>query len=208
MRRATRLLATVSVAWGLVTGTCDKPVKAPPIPDRVALAGDSVLWQGYLYGGELRGADTSLVYPGTTALDFVDEATAMVANKTRSPEVLVIAFGQNNWQDYGSAEKSGLMQLAYAPADAACVVFLLPYNGIGAPNIDRYRADAVTLANARPHSTYVDWSIVVKDHPEYLASDHVHLNVPEYQSWLDAGAVPQPAAVAYLDVVWSGVAHC
>lgn len=206
MKRTLRLLATVSLTLlPMVRAACDPPPKASPVPDRVALAGDSVLWQGYLYGGDLRGADTSMVYPGTTAEDFVDEAQTMVADPARSPYVLVIAFGQNNRNNYGSAERSALMRLSYAPQASACVVFVLPHDGLNSADIRQVRTDMIALYESRPNSVVVDWSPVA---PPHLATDHVHLDVPEYNSWVDDGAVPDPDAVAYLDLINSGVDQC
>lgn len=185
--------------------------KKPPVPGRVAVTGDSVIWQSLLYGGDYHGADTDQkVAPGTVASWAIPRVERDVDGYTTSPSVLVVAFGQNYAEPnaYGQTQRQDLFRLVYDPADTACVVVVLPDNTRGSTHVDQVRADLTTLANSRPHSVLVDLTDLFTAHPEYLNADHVHLDVPPYEDWVAAGGVPEPEAVAFAELVWSGVERC
>ena len=208
LRNISKILSTGAVVALLVMGVA---CKKPPVPGRVAVAGDSVIWQSLLYGGEYHGADfEQKTAPGTVAAHAIPRVERDVDGYTTSPDVLVIAFGQNYAEPnaYGATQKQDLMRLVYDPADAACVVVVLPDNARGSTHVNQVRADLTTLANSRPRSVIVDWTTVVAAHPEYLNADHVHLEVPLYEDWVAAGGVPEPEAVAFAELVWSGVERC
>jgi hypothetical protein len=208
VRRIQFLLATVGVTLALLG--CE-PVKSPPVPNRVALAGDSILWQSYLYGGDLRGADVDhKVYPGWRWEHAQPRVTQDVAGAGTSPDVLVVAFGQNSAGNYDANQSAALMAMVFSPHPDACVVLVQPHPRGDAtdPAIHAMRNDMRTLEGARPNTYVVDWSNKVLEHPEWLGSDMIHLNVPTYEQWVASGAVPEPAAVGYLEMIWEGTENC
>lgn len=185
--------------------------KKPPVPDRVALTGDSVIWQSLRYGGDYHGADTDQkVAPGTVASWAIPRVERDVDGYATSPSVLVIAFGQNYSEPnaYGQTQRQDLFRLVYDPADAACVVVVLPDNTRGSTHLEQVRADLTALADSRPHTVLVDLTDLFDAHPEYLSADRVHLDVPVYEDWVAAGSVPEPEAIAFAQFVWSGVDRC
>jgi len=178
--------------------------KALPVPQRVAMAGDSVLLTAGYYGGGLRGADADgKIGLGWQAVHAQARVTRDVASPARSPSVLVIAFGQNYGQAFGPAERDQLFTLSFTPHPDACVVLVLPHPGrhwesAHTRNILAVRQTLTTLAAVRPKTVVVDWSPIAQAHPEYIATDGVHLTVPQNPR----------AATAYLDLIWSGVHKC
>ncbi|MGH9907986.1 MAG: hypothetical protein ACRD8U_20645, partial [Pyrinomonadaceae bacterium] len=65
------------------------PVQEPPVLGKVMITGDSVLWQGMLFGGDIRGANTEALYPGWRWSDAKPIVAAHVANTQLSPDVVV-----------------------------------------------------------------------------------------------------------------------
>jgi len=207
------LIPTAIAIFALVITACEPAVKAPPVPDRVAMAGDSILWQAALYGGDLHGADLDgKLYPGWEFRQPLPRVIQDVAGAETSPDVLVIALGQNARDVYGSIEWSELTSLAFSPHDDACVVLVKPHIGSSNPtyvdNLTRVRNDMQSIANSRPNTPIVDVTDLYTAHPEHLAADGVHLNVPaNWNDWI-LNPISIPAAIDYANLIWSGVEQC
>jgi len=202
MRKLTIMLGLV-----LAVVTACQTVKVPPVPNRNAIAGDSVIWQGILYGGEFRNADVDgKVYPGTVAINSLPRVEQDVAGATTSASTWVFAYGQNYAEPnpYGETQKADLFRLLYAPHANSCVVVVLPDNTRNSAHVAQVRKDLQTIAATRAHTQVADWSLVVAVHPEYLAADHVHLNVPPWEE----GIAPQAPAQAFMNMVWEAADRC
>lgn len=178
-----------------------------PVPDRISLAGDSVLLTAGYNGGGFRGADyAEKIGLGWEAKHAQPRLTADVAARPVPPSVSVQAFGQNYGDRYQEPEKAQLMSLVFTPDPDACVVLVLPHPGISGSHGVRIRAvrqTLIELAAARPNTVTVDWSGVVQVHPEHLAGDGVHLSPIDQD-----GDGRWDAAEAYMDLIWSGVEAC
>lgn len=184
---------------------CTPAVKQVPTPNRIAMAGDSVIWQSMLYGGNYDGYDVDQkVYPGWRAVHAQPRVTQDVATVGTSPEVLVIEFG-HNYATFGADQRNEVTALAFSPHVNTCVVLVKPHP---APHntavINAYRAHVDSIDAARANTVAVDWSPIVQAHPEYLDEDGVHLNVPPWEY----GVPDQPAAVAFSDMINAGIATC
>lgn len=184
---------------------CQPVTKASPVPNRVAMAGDSVIWQSMLYGGNYPGYDTEAkVYPGWRATHAQPRVIQDVAGTSTSPDVLVIEFG-HNYTQLGPNEQAELFAITFAPHFATCVVWVKPHP---APHnttvINQVRQAIDDLAAARSHTVTVDWSPIVQANPEFLNEDGVHLNVPEWYY----GVPVQAPAVAFSEMVNEGISRC
>lgn len=210
-----KFLTAATLVTGLIVNAAGcEPVKAPPVPGLVAIAGDSVIWQATLYGQDARlmTAETDgMVFPGTEPYHAQAQLSADVADAAKSPDVSVVAFGQNMADVYGSKEKSDLFRLANTPTPSSCVVLVEPSrrSGEAGVNVDRVRLDLETIAQVRPHTQLVDWNAELQGHADYLGSDSVHLAVPpgEWATWA-AAPYAVPAAQAFMAMVWRGVDQC
>lgn len=203
MKKITILLVLILA----VATACQGATKAPPVPNRNAIAGDSVIWQGFMYGGELRNADVEgKVYPGTVAANSLPRVEQDVAGVTTSASTWVFAYGQNYAEPntYGEAQKADLLRLIYAPHPNACVVVVLPDNTRNSTHVAQVRKDLQTIVATRPHTELADWSLVVAAHPEYLAGDHIHMNVPTWEP----DVAPQEPAQAFMNMVWDAADRC
>jgi hypothetical protein len=203
-----RLGGTVVLLASL--GGCLPATKAAPVAQRVAIAGDSLIIQASVYGGDLHGADIDRkVGLGWTAVKAQPRVSSDVAGAHTAPSVLVVAFGQNYGPRYGAPERSELFSMVFTPHETTCVVLVLPHPGkpwntTHHRNVASVRQTLLDLAAARPNTVVVDWSPEVQAHPEYLADDAIHLDVSA-----DADADGRrDAAVAYGRLVWSGVEQC
>lgn len=209
-----KYLAILVSAVAFVVGTCEAPAKQQPVPNSVALVGDSILWQAILYGQDemANNAESDqLTYPGWEPKHAQPRLTQLVADPARSPETVVIAFGQNMADRYGAHERAELFSLIYTASDSSCVVLIKPHPaipGTAAANLNAVRTDMEAAASTRPNTFVMDWSNTVYSHPEYLALDNVHINVPE--DWFAWSAAPYavPAAQAYLNLVKQGISEC
>lgn len=188
-----RLLALVLAALSV---SCEWPAAR----GRVVIAGDSISWQAAQMGGDY-GPAANYSQWGGRASDALPLIAADVQDPSRSPHVLVMAYG-HNYYDTGMspADVAELDALATAPADDACVVLLLPaYFGpdpVRAQVIDQYRAWAVGFMDSHPgRAITVDWATHVAAHPEYVTDDdYLHLTLE--------GAAP------FADAVRAGVGWC
>lgn len=207
-------VAALVVAAATVTGAC----KEPPVPGRVAIAGDSLTVLASMHGGGLGDWDqTSKIGIGWQAEHAQAQLTQDVQDPGTSPAVLVVAFGHNDaarsWgrDGFTQQDRDQLAELIETPADGACVLLVKPWYQppAGQPFDDAhmegilaYRAwvDYIVASNPIRYRS-IDWRPVVESHPEYLDLDGIHqaVNTP---------ADPEPAAVAYLDLLRTGAVAC
>lgn len=184
---------------------CVPPVKQPPTPDRIAMGGDSIVWQSIMFHGDYAGFDTDeKVFPGWRASHAQPRLTQDVATVGASPDVYVFEFG-HNYLTFGEAQRNEVIAHAFTPHEDTCVVIVNPHPG---PNnaavINAYRDLVGAIAATRPNTVVVDWSEIAQAHPEYLDEDGVHL---ETVPW-DYDVPPQPSAVAFADMIHEGIANC
>jgi hypothetical protein len=179
------------------------PPKAPPVPSRVAVSGDSILLQAGLYGGGYRGADYERkVDLGWQAVHVQGRITQDVASTTRSPAVLVLAFGNNEvvngWEQ---ADSNSWLSVTHTPHEDTCVVWVKPWTTVIGRriHIERARATIDTLAS-RPNTVVVDWRPIAEQH---LAADGVHLSETDAD-----GNGMWDSAEAYLRLIFEGVERC
>lgn len=231
-RRWMSLALAVAVTVGV--GACDLVVKEPPLPGRVAIGGDSLTVQGSYWGGGLGDWDqTEKIGVGWQAEHVQPQATLDVENPAASPDVFVVALGQNDvarsWgrDGFTNEDKLQLASLFGTPADGACVAVVepwyqppagQPYDGTQMEGILAYRAWVEGVVASDPvRYRSVDWRPVAQAHPEYIADDGIHLVVPQTVSANElivavnhdqTAAVEVPAAVAYLDLLRAGAAAC
>lgn len=208
-----KFVSLLVVAVSLVLAPCDAPVKTQPVPGSVALAGDSILWQAILFGQDERANAANsqkLTAPGWEPKHAQAELRRIVADPALSPETVVIAFGQNMADQYGSQERADLFSLIHTAADSSCVVLVLPHPAKTETwvNLTAVRLDMAAAAAQRPNTVAVDWSDSVYSDPTLLALDRVHINVPpDWFAWATA-PYAVPAAQSYLNLIWEGIGEC
>lgn len=206
--RASRIAAALlgAAALALSASACEKQ---PPVPGHVSVAGDSLTFQGNLFDGP--GHDWDLdgkVGLGWEAEDAQPRLQADVEGQA-SPAVLVVALGQNDAGAKGglsTADRADLSALLNTVHPDARVVLVKPaYLGTSPSRqagIAAYRSWVDGVIERHPTWVVVDWLPIVQAHPEYLGPDCFHLNVPEWSAW---DGQPNPAAVAYLDLMAQGI---
>lgn len=230
-RWAMMALAAGSIA---ASGACELVVKAPPVPARIAVAGDSITVLASYYGGGLGDWDfDQKIGIGWQAEHVQPRLTQDVENPATSPDVLVVALGENDVaksvdrDGFTDEDRLQLWALIGTPADGACVVLVKPwYQPPPGQPVDQdqvtgiavYR-DWVDEAVASDPDRYksVDWRPVVEADPMVLADDGVHIRInqtltPNQLSVAvandEVASVEQPAATAYLGVLHAGAAAC
>lgn len=155
-----------------------------------------------------------MVQLGAEAEDLHPDVQRAVDDPNRSPEVLVVAVGHNDvavggtgvggqprdgWTDTDALQ---VLSLLAAPEDGVtCTVAVLPgYRGtdsVRAAGIAAMRTFVADAVVKNPGSmTMVDWQAVIDQHPEFLASDGVHLS----------GAAE--ASNAFVELIDTGVNEC
>jgi hypothetical protein len=200
----------VAVALLVSLAGCLPATKAIPVRRRVAVAGDSLVIQASVHGGDLHGADIDRkVGLGWTAAKAQPRVRNDVAGTLTAPDVLVMAFGQNYGPDYGAPQRDELYSMVFTPHETTCVVLVLPHPGrpwntTHHKNVVAVRQTLQELAAARRNTVVVDWSPEVQAHPEHLAADGIHLDVTADADGDGRG----DAAVAYARLIWSGVERC
>lgn len=210
-RRHTMLISALAALVALIASACEPPPpQAPPVPDRVAMAGDSIGWQALLYSGTaniINGYDTTdKLYPGWRAQNAQPRVSQDVQGATTSPDVLVIEFG-HNYITWGDAQRNELSALAFTPHPDTCVVLVKPHiapQNTNKTTLNGYRAHVDAIAATRANTVVVDATSVLGVHPEYLDEDGIHLEVPPW----DYGVPDQPSAVAFAQMIAAGVAAC
>ncbi len=188
MRRYNKIGALALAALSLVGLAC----KEEPVPGRVALGGDSLSFQSDYYAGIPAGWDVEgKVGIGWQAEHVQARATQDVEDPAASPEVFVIALGQNDVatsvgrDGFTQEDRDQILELASTPHDNACVAFVKPWYQppAGAPvdpdqfvGIGAYRAyiDGLVASNPDRYRS-VDWRPLAEAHPEYVDPDGVHL---------------------------------
>lgn len=185
--------------------------KQEPVPDLVAVTGDSVTLQSLLYAENSHGWDTAeKVGLGWRAEHAQPRVDADVRGEETSPEILAIVFGHNYSQGFGNAEAAEVTDMVNAPHEDACVVIVLPhYEGSStthAQAIEDYRGWMSALGNVRDRTVVVDWRPIVQAHPEYLEPDGVHL--PMQAAWYEPTNTMIEAAEAYQAVISGGITQC
>jgi hypothetical protein len=139
-KMATLLLLLVGL---ILVSAC----KSDPVPGRVALAGDSLTFQAGYYVDGFAGFDQD----GKVGLGWQTETaqprvTSDVEGAATSPQILVMAFGQN---DAGSGldatDRAQIRALALSPAEqGTCTVMVKPWyigtDPVRAQGIADYRA--------------------------------------------------------------------
>lgn len=223
MRALILIPAAALAAVGLASGCA-------PVPGRVAVTGDSTMFQALYYStstvddgwdhGQLDTANDpatpndDMVQLGAEAEDLHPDVQRAVDDPNRSPEVLVVAVGHNDaatggtgvggqprdgWTDTDALQ---VLSLLAAPEDGVtCTVAVLPgYRGsdpVHAAGIAAMRTFVAESVALNPDSMVaVDWQPVIDTHPEYLASDGVHLS----------GAAE--ASNAFVELIHTGVDRC
>lgn len=207
-------VAALAVTAATITGAC----KEPPVPGRVAIAGDSLTVLASMHGGGLGDWDDyNKIGIGWQAEHAQVQLDLDVEDPNASPAVLVIALGQNDaarsWgrDGFTQQDRDQLARLAETPADGACVAWVKPwyqppegqsFDAAQMEGILAYRdwVDQQVVMNPVRYRS-VDWRPTVEAHPEYLDLDGIHEDV-------DTPADPEPAAVAYLDLLHAGAAAC
>lgn len=165
--------------------------EAEPVADRgpILVLGDSLTVGAVLEGDlesslEARGWDHEIVgLSGGSITWALDE----VAERPRVPEVVVVELGTNPGprpDDF--ARDLDLLVSELRQRGASLVVWIPPDDGDD-PGRAR-RADAVRDATA-PRMEVADWPVVLDRHPEYLASDGIHLTDTGYRRL--ASFIPQ-----------------
>lgn len=192
---------------------------------RIVVVGDSVTEQAYGYLGGWQGAPSSNVVKVSGSGWSMDCAEVPYAQAVAdgAPDITVVALGPNDadpanrtggcdpnndggWNLYDVANFSDFLSTA-VPA-GSCVVVELPRHKSGFPatwatQLDEARADLLDLASpggtySPPAGRYVtieDWRMRTAPHPEFLASDGIHLASNE-------------AAAERQDDYWDGAARC
>lgn len=220
-----QLLVLSLVLLVLLAAACMPTVKAPPVPGRTAITGDSIGFQALFFGSEGRPAalgwdDDAKVGLGWKAEHAQARVTQDVAGVATSPSRFVVEFGHNYGRGFTDANRNAVTAMMFSAEESACVVAVLPYapatlSATHRQAIADYREHVVRIAYVREHTVLVDWGEVVQLHPEYLDEDGIHLKTDTTAAQdLEAAAVglvnpvmPE-AAWAFLDVIQSGLDRC
>jgi hypothetical protein len=231
-RWAMMALAAGSIA---ASGACELVTKQPPVPDRVAVVGDSVTVLASYYGGGLGGwDDADKIGIGWQAEHAQPRLTADVQGPTTSPDILVVALGENDAaRSYGrdgftDEDRLQLWSLIGTPADGACVALVKPwYQPPEGQPVDQSQVDGIAayrdwvdqVVQSDPERyRSVDWRPVVEADPMLLADDGVHIRIEDQTLSAneltvavndgETAAVEQPAAQAYLAVLHAAAYAC
>lgn len=191
--------------------------KSEPVPERVAITGDSVTLQAMLYAdnGVINDWDSKeKVMLGWRAEHSIDQVQDDVAGEETSPEVLVVAFGHNYWQDFSTERQMVLRDLLQAPHEDACVVAVMPwYTGPNETHLARIEQVRLVLYHQSTLSNnivLVDWKSIVDANPGYHYFDGVHLPMGEDDTWdwENPSSEMIEAGNAYTQVMQDGVDAC
>lgn len=220
-----RLITLALLVMVALVTACQPVIKAVPVPDRVAMASDSIGFQAMFFGTagtSAAGWDTTgKIGLGWKAEHAQPRVTADVAGETTSPDAFVVEFGHNYGRGFTASNRNAVTQMMFSAHESACVVAVLPY----APSklsdthqqaIAQYRELVSEIAYVRSNTVLVDWGEVVQAHPEYLDEDGIHLRTPETtaaQDWELAATgqiapVDEEAARAFVAMMEQGVASC
>lgn len=178
--------------------------KAPPVPGRIMVAGDSLTWDALFYGGGFpAGWDTyGKVYGGAQAETFHHRIAQDVDRASTSPETFVMAFGSNDAGDgFSQEDRNQVFALAFRPHDDTCTVMVKPHNSTSNATrqngLEQYRAYVDQLVAAAPDRiTSVDWRPTATQ-PGIMGPDGVHHTRPVGAplTFSDDGATFYPAWV-------------
>ncbi len=224
MRVLTRVSAAAAFAAALIlTSACQStPTPQAPVPGRVLVAGDSITMQAIYWGGDRGWDHTDTVMMGWQAEDAQPGVTQAVTDPARSPETLVIAFGENDQiGGFDTTDQWQAIQLALSPAPGACTVLVKPYytgtDQARLTGIADVRAWDDQMALIYPDRIEtVDWAPIATEHPGYIDEDGIHLKTTQTDPAEDmANAANQilapvlpAAAQAYLDMFANGITAC
>jgi hypothetical protein len=169
------------LAGALVLSACEIDYKAEPVPDRTAIAGDSVTFQaGYNGGGWPGWDDAGKVIIGGNAGHAQPRLTLDVDNAATSPETLIMAFGSNDAaKGYPAAARNRTLALALTGHADSCTVMVKPWNitldPIRAQGIIDYRDHVDQLVAQFPgRIASVDWRPIAIQ-PGILSADGIHV---------------------------------
>jgi hypothetical protein len=190
------------------------PAVAQPTEPRIVVIGDSVTEQAYGYLGGWQDAPSSdVVKVSGSGWDLDDAEGPYAAAIADGVDITVLALGPNDadpatggWTLYDVANFHDF--LGSAVPSGSCVVVELPRHKSGFPaawatELNEARDSLLDLASpggsfAPPAGRYVvmqDWRMRTATHPEFLASDGIHL----------AG---NAAATERQQDYWDGAARC
>jgi hypothetical protein len=163
-----------------------------PKPGRVALVGDSlnVGIEPYLPGELDRWQIDNYNQVGRATWEGVD---VLLQERHRLAPRVVISLGTNDPASDRAGFRESLRDALGAAGPARCVVWLTIYRDGHDGFNDILRSEAAQ----RPNLMLVDWAGMVRDHPEWLASDGVHATPEGYEGRAEAVA----RAIEACDVV-------
>lgn len=220
-----RLITLALLVMVALVTACQPAIKAAPVPNRVALASDSIGFQAMYYGSVGTSAETwdteEKIGLGWKAEHAQPRVTADVAGVTTSPDAFVVEFGHNYGRGFTAANRNAVTQMLFSAHESACVVIVLPYapGNLSATHrqaIAEYREHVLGIAYVRERTVVRDWGEVVQAHPEYLDEDGIHLKTTsttpaqdlELAATGQIAPVDTNAAGAFVAMMVSGVADC